>query len=110
MQAHGCQALGVRVEVPLDRVGGGDVARVGVGVAQEVGQRDGREAVVVGVVLGVEFDHFEGCEGGEGGGVLSGFLLADASEGGGGAATAVGMRLVGKGRQRPSPGYDGGVR
>lgn len=57
MQAHGGQALGFGVEVALDGVCGGDVAGVGVWVAQEVGEGDGAEAVVVGVVGGPEFDH-----------------------------------------------------
>jgi hypothetical protein len=57
VQAHGREALGVRVEVALDGVCGGDVAGVGVWVAQEVGERDGAEAVVVGVVRGPELDH-----------------------------------------------------
>jgi hypothetical protein len=43
--------------VALDGVCGGDVAGVGVWVAQEVGERDGAEAVVVGVVRGPELDH-----------------------------------------------------
>ena len=58
MEADGRQALGFRVEVPGDGVGGGDVAGVGVWVAEEVGEGDGAEAVVVGVVAAVEFDHF----------------------------------------------------
>ena len=57
MEADGRQALGFRVEVPGDGVGGGDVARVGVWVAEEVGEGDGAEAVVVGVVAAVEFNH-----------------------------------------------------
>lgn len=57
MQTDGGQALGFRVVVARDGVGGGDVAGVGVGVAEEVGEGDGGEGVVVGVVCRVEFDH-----------------------------------------------------
>lgn len=61
MQAHSGQALSLGVECALDGVCGGDVAGIGVWVAQEVGERDGAEAIVVGVVGGVEFDHGCGC-------------------------------------------------
>ena len=57
MQAHRCEPLGLRIEVLGDGVGGCDMARVRIGVAQEVGEGDGREGVVVGVGGAVEFDH-----------------------------------------------------
>jgi len=58
VQADGRQTLGFRVEVAGDGVCRGDVAGVRVRVAQEVGEGDGGEGVVVGVFFAVEFDHF----------------------------------------------------
>jgi len=60
VQADGRQTLGFRVEVAGDGVCRGDVAGVRVRVAQEVGEGDGGEGVVVGVFFAVEFDHFGG--------------------------------------------------
>lgn len=58
MQADGRQALGQRVVVPVDGVGGCDVAGIWVRIAEEVGQRRFGEVVVVGVGGAEEFHHF----------------------------------------------------
>lgn len=57
MEAGGGEALGGGVEGARDDVCGEDVGGVGVWVAEEVGEGDGGEGVVVGVGCGVEFDH-----------------------------------------------------
>lgn len=57
MQADGVQALREGVEGAGDDVCGEDVGGVRVWVPEEVGERDGRKGVSVGLVGGVEFDH-----------------------------------------------------
>jgi len=57
VEADSRQALGLRVVVAGDGVGGEHVSGVRVGVAEEVGERDGRERVRVRLVGGVELDH-----------------------------------------------------
>lgn len=58
MKPCGGEALGGGVERAGDYVCGENVRGVGVWVAEEVGEGDGGEGVVIGVVCGVEFDHF----------------------------------------------------
>lgn len=58
MQADGGEALGGRVVVSINGVRGGDVAGVGVRVAEEVGEGGFAEVVVVGVRGAEEFHHF----------------------------------------------------
>ena len=57
MQPHRRQPLRVRVERALNHVCREHVFRVRIRIAEEVGQTDGREGVIVGVGAGVEFDH-----------------------------------------------------
>lgn len=61
METGRVQALGDRVESAGDHVGGEHVGGVGVRIAEEVGEGDGGEGVVVGCVGGIKFDH---CWGG----------------------------------------------
>jgi hypothetical protein len=43
------EALGGRIDITVDHVGSQDMAGVGIRVAEEVGERNGREGVVIGV-------------------------------------------------------------
>lgn len=63
MQAGGAEALGRGVEVSVDDIGREHVLGVGVRVAEEVGERDGGEGVVVAEGTFVEFYHCEVCFG-----------------------------------------------
>lgn len=58
MNSRGGKAAGFGVDGAINYVGGENVRGVGVWVAQEVGEGDGGEGVVVGVGGFVEFDHF----------------------------------------------------
>ena len=80
MQPHGVQALGRGVEVSRDDVRGEDVGGVGVRVAEEVGEGDGGEGVLVGVGGGVEFYHGGGAWGGMGWRSRWGLLFVGACE------------------------------
>jgi len=60
VEAEGCEALGRGVVGAGDCVGGEHMGRVGVWVAEEVGEGYGGERVVVIVGLVVDFDHFGG--------------------------------------------------
>lgn len=57
MNSRGGKAAGFWVDGAINYVGGENVRRVGVRVAQEVGEGDGGEGEVVGVGGFVEFDH-----------------------------------------------------
>jgi len=72
------------------------VAGVGVWVAQEVGEGDGAEAIVVDVVGGVEFDHDCGCE------VV--IVLYRRRLVGFNYIIAIGIDVLGRARRGPSPG------
>lgn len=57
VEAEGGEALGCGVIVSRDCVGGEDMSRVRIWVAEEVGESYGGERVVVGVGLRIEFHH-----------------------------------------------------
>ena len=57
MYPCGRETLILRVKAPVNHVGADDMPGKGIRVAEEVCKSDGGEGIVVGKVLGVEFNH-----------------------------------------------------
>jgi hypothetical protein len=57
METGGLQALRSRIEGAFNDIGAEDVGAEWIRVAEEVGEGDGGEGVVVCIVLGEELDH-----------------------------------------------------
>ncbi len=57
VQSGGAEALADGVEMAVDDISGEHMGSIGVRVAEEVGEGDGGEGVVVVEGVGVEFDH-----------------------------------------------------